>query len=120
MKTSNLNQDHLDEIVARFVVYSLRQDAAEESGDIRQQNAAIRQRWALERILVEVGPVAMARLVDLHTHKNIQVRLNAAIVTLDFAPAEARRVLEVIRSWRIPPYAAMAWEKLEQLETRGR
>jgi hypothetical protein len=120
MKNSNLNQDHLNEMVSRFVALSLRQDEAEGNDDIRQQNATIRQRWALERVLAEAGPVALTRLVDLYTHKNIQVRLNAAIATLDFAPVEARRVLEVIKSWRIQPYAAKAWEKLDRLETQGR
>lgn len=120
MTKSNLDRDNLDELVSSFVALSLRQDEAEENDDIRQQNATIRQRWALENALLEAGPVALTRLVGLYTHKNIQVRLNAAIATLDFAPVEARRVLEVIRSWCIQPYAAEAWEKLDRLETQGR
>jgi hypothetical protein len=55
-------------------------------------------------------------LVKLYDHPNVQVRLNAARLTLAVAPAAARQVVETIASSRKFPQAGDAGMCLSAIE----
>jgi hypothetical protein len=75
------------------------------------------QMMAIDRELRKRGGDARLALLKLYHHPNMQVRLQAATLTLAVAPVEAREVIDAIaRSGRMPQ-AAEARGTLRELDT---
>lgn len=71
----------------------------------------------VDRELRARGQAARMLLLRLFDHPNIQVRLNAAALSLAVAPTEARRALEAIARSNQYPQAGEAGMLISGLET---
>jgi hypothetical protein len=67
--------------------------------------------------LRERGCEARLALTELYGHPNLQVKLQAARVTLGVAPTEARQVIEAISKTGWMPQAADAKGTLRNLDS---
>ncbi|MGO9007601.1 MAG: DUF2019 domain-containing protein [Beijerinckiaceae bacterium] len=116
MTRANLREQTVDDLVDRFAEICVAQRRASLRDNIQKLIALT---WEMKDVydeLKERGRDAHLALTKLYDHPNIQVRLQAARLTAEVAPASARQVLEAIsRSGRMPQ-AADAREKLRNLD----
>ncbi len=86
----------IDELVLLFEANCLQQDKALLEEDISRFNKLFDGMVAINDELKRRGTHARLNLKRLFDHENMQVRLQAARLTLGVAPAEARQVIEAI------------------------
>jgi hypothetical protein len=96
------------ELVERFTDLALAQFQAELESDLAKQNKLIKQGWAIVGELKARAGDQRSALIRLYEHPNIQVRLNAARLTLAVAPTAAREVIQAIADSKKYPQAADA------------
>jgi hypothetical protein len=96
MKTIVLADAVTSQLVARFVELNLALDAAEQRGENAKYNRLFEQMMDVVNELKARAGDQRIHLVPLHRHPNIQVRMQAAKLTLAVAPDAARAVLQSI------------------------
>jgi hypothetical protein len=93
------------DLVERFTELGVGQFQAELHGELAKQNKLILQmRPLIEELKSRPGDQRSA-LLPLFNHRNVQVRLMAAMLTLAVAPAAARQVLQAIKDSGQQPQA---------------
>ncbi len=97
-----------DQLLERMVGIGLAQDEAQLDDNYTRFNRLYDQMREVDRELRARGPQARLMLLQLYEHPNVQVRLNAAALTLGVAPKEARRALEAIAASQTYPQAGEA------------
>jgi hypothetical protein len=102
---TNLHLLSVEELVKRFTEFALGQYEAELQSDIRKQNKLIEAGWAIVDELKSRPGDQRSALIPLYTHPNVQVRLNAARLTLAVAPETARKVVKAIADSKKYPQA---------------
>jgi hypothetical protein len=96
------------DLVRRFAALGVGQYEAELRGELAKQNKLILQmRPIVEELKGRPGDQRTA-LLALLDHKNIQVRVMAAQLTLAVAPSAARQVLQAIKDSGQQPQALHA------------
>jgi hypothetical protein len=105
-----------DDLVERFAASALREFEAELESDIAKQNKCVEQQMAISAELKARAGDQRAALLKLYDHPNVQVRLNAARLTLAVAPAAAREVIRAVKDSRQYPQAMDAGMCLWTLE----
>lgn len=96
------------ELVERFAALAVAQYQAELESDIAKQNTSIEQGWAIADELMARAGDQRSALMRLYDHPNVQVRLNAARLTLAVAPTAARQVVQAVADSRKYPQAGDA------------
>jgi hypothetical protein len=96
MKTSDLSQQTVSQLVDRFVALSLAKGEALVEGEIAKVNRLYWKIDALRKELKSRDGDQRRALHALYKHPNPQVRLEAANATLAILPAEARAALQMI------------------------
>ena len=104
------------ELVERFTALAIAQYQAELQSDIAKQNKLIKQGWAVADELKGRAGDQRSALLTLYDHSNIQVRLNAARLTLAVATAAARAVVQEIADSKKYPQAMDAGMCLSALD----
>jgi len=84
------------ELVERFVSIAVDQDKAIFDEDNAKFNRLYGQMDDVTRQLKSRPKDQRSRLISLYTHPNVQVRLKAAVATLDISCEAARVVLQKI------------------------
>ncbi len=105
MKSVKLHELTIDGLVDRFAELGAAQDKAELYGEISKYNKLFKEMTAVDLQLRARGHDARLALLKLLDHPNMQVRTQAAIVSLGVAPEAARKVLEAIRASNWQPQA---------------
>jgi ParB-like chromosome segregation protein Spo0J len=95
MKTS-FNKMSIEELVQSFADNCVRQDEAGFKDQISEYKKLYKQMAAIVDELKSRAPDARSALVSLYDHPNVQVKLQAAKLSLAVAPSEARQVIEAI------------------------
>jgi uncharacterized protein DUF2019 len=117
MNQLGLKKMSADELIERLVQIGVAQDEAQLDDNHSRFNRLYDQMREVDRELRTRGHAARSLLVRLFDHPNIQVRLNAAALSLAVAPAEARRELEAIARSNQYPQAGEAGMLISGLET---
>ena len=106
----------IEQLVALYADIGIAQYEADLYEDVSTFNELYSQKVAVtEELKSRFGDQRRA-LMQLYSHPNIQVRLNAASATLAVAPNEARKVLEEIRQSGWQPQALDAGMLLWNLD----
>lgn len=105
MKSSVLQKLSVNELVERFAELAITQYQAELHSDLAKQNKLIEQGWAVAAELKNRAGDQRSALTRLYEHPNVQVRLNAARLTLAIAPVAARPVIQAIADSKKYPQA---------------
>jgi hypothetical protein len=105
MKPRNLYELSVAELLERFTIASLGQYQAEFESNIAKQNKFVRQTMAIADELKSRPGDQRVALTKLYDHPNVQVRLNAAKLTLAVAPTAAREVIQTIKDSKEYPQA---------------
>jgi hypothetical protein len=95
----------VSELVEQFAELSLSQFDAELHSDIAKENKIVRRTMAIAEELKSRPGDQRSALLRLYEHSNVQVRLNAARLTLAVAPEAARQTLEDIENSKEYPQA---------------
>ena len=93
------------ELVEQFAELSLSQFDAELHSDIAKENRIVLRTMAIAEELKSRPGDQRSALLCLYEHSNVQVRLNAARLTLAVAPAAARQTLQDIKESKEYPQA---------------
>jgi hypothetical protein len=96
------------ELVDRFAALAIAQFQAELQSDIAKQNKLIEEGWVVVDELKSRPGDQRSALTSLYDHPNVQVRLNAARLTLAVAPTAAREVVQSIADSKQYPQAGDA------------
>ena len=105
MTSSALQKLSVAELVERFAAIAVAEFQAELESDIAKQNKLIKQGWAIADELKSRSGDQRSALMRLYRHPNVQVRLNAAKLTLAVAPTAARDVIQTIADLKEYPQA---------------
>jgi Domain of unknown function (DUF2019) len=105
VKTISLQNMSVSELAERFAALAVAQYQAELQSDIAKQNKLVRQGWAVVDELKSRPGDQRSALVRLYEHPNVQVRLNAARLTLAVAPTAALEVIKTIADSKMYPQA---------------
>ncbi|MEF2547869.1 DUF2019 domain-containing protein [Aurantimonas sp. E1-2-R+4] len=116
MATIRPDDQTVPELVAAFVAVSLAQSKAIDDDNHRRYNKLVDDYLALEAELRSRQGDQRRALLPLFNHRNVQVRMNAALSTLAALPDEARETLRLIHARREYPQAADAIGLLNALE----
>jgi uncharacterized protein DUF2019 len=116
MTPINLHEMTTQQLVQQFVVLSLEQDRTLTRDDVEGYNRLFDVLEAVKQELQRRPDDQRQALLPLYDHPNAQVRLNAAMGTLQVAPKAARRMLEIIRHSREYPQAADAGMTIHALD----
>ena len=116
MKTVELQNMSVGQLVERFIEIGLGQADALSRDNTSKYNQLFRKKTALVAELKEREGDQRRALLDLYEHPNMQVRYNAAVATLALAPQATRAVLEKIRDSKLPDYALHAGMTLFNLD----
>lgn len=116
MKHIRLQDMSVTELVDSFTTAALGQFQAELQSDIAKQNKFVEQAMAIAAELKSRSGDQRSALLKLYEHPNVQVRLNAARLTLAVAPVAARQVVQEIADSRKYPQAGDAGMCLWTLE----
>jgi predicted short-subunit dehydrogenase-like oxidoreductase (DUF2520 family) len=116
VKRVGLQDMSATELVDGFAAAALGQFQAELQSNIAKQNKFVEQAMAIAAELKSRPGDQRSALLGLYEHPNVQVRLNAARLTLAVAPATARQVVETIAASRKYPQAMDAGMCLWALE----
>jgi hypothetical protein len=104
------------ELVEQFAELSLSQFDAELHSDIAKQNKIVLRTMAIAEELKSRPRDQRSALLGLYEHSNVQVRLNAARLTLAVAPEAARQKLQDIKESKEYPQAMDAGMSLWALD----
>ena len=96
------------ELVERFAALAIAQYQAELQSDLAGQAKLIKQGWAIADELKSRPDDQRSALLRLYDHPNVQVRLNAARLTLAVAPTAAREIVQAIADSKEYPQAGDA------------
>ena len=116
LNCSDLKKLSTGKLVQRFADIGTAQDDAELNDEIARFNRLFVMREAVEKELRRRPSDGRRALMALFHHRSDRARLNAAIALLAVEPVAARRMLERIRDWKIPPCAADASGMLRSLD----
>lgn len=116
MKETQLRKLTGAELVERFTVLALEQDAALLDSDIAKVNRLFLRLQAVSAELKAREGDQRRSLLALYDHPNAQVRLKAAKATLAVAPEAGRRVLEALVESKEFPQAGEAGMSLWNLD----
>ena len=116
MTPINLHEMTTPQLVQRFVILSLEQDRTLTRDDVEGYNRLFDALEAVKQELQSRPGDKRQALLPLYDHSNAQVRLNAAMGTLEVAPEAARRMLEIISHSREYPQAADAGMTIHALD----
>lgn len=116
MRPINLTTASVADLVAYFAELGVAEDEAELRSAQATINRLVRRRFAVENELKARPGDQRRQLSRYFNHPNIQVQLNAATATLALFPAEARRKIEEIASWKVGPYELEAGMRLAALD----
>lgn len=105
MKPRSLHELSVAELIERFTAAGLGEFQAELESDIAKQNKFVRQSIAIANELKSRLGDQRSALIKLYDHPNVQVRLNAAKLTLAVAPSAAREVIQTIKDSKQYPQA---------------
>ncbi len=118
MSHNVLRNISVTELVDRFAAAGLGQFDAELHSDIPKQNKFVRQAMAIAAELKGRAGDQRSALLKLYDHPNVQVRLNAARMTLAIAPVTARELIHQIAGSKQYPQAGDAGMCLWALDQR--
>jgi hypothetical protein len=116
MTKANLESVPVEALVERYAALGVAQYEAELDDNLRKFNRLFHDVTAIEAELKSRAGDQRTALLKLYDHGNMQVRLNAARVTLAVAPVAARGLLLAIRESRWMPQALHAGMSLRNLE----
>ena len=116
MTRFNVKTMTVNELVERFVAIALDQDKALFNDEITKFNKLYGQMDAIGNELKSRPGGQRSALLPLYTHPNIQVRLKAALTTMEIAPEAARDVFQKISDSRRYPQAADALAAIWRLD----
>lgn len=105
MTRQSLHKKSADDLVEAFVASAIRQFNAELESDIAKQNKCVSQQMEIAAELKSRPGDQRAALQKLYDHPNVQVRLNAARLSLAVAPIAAREVIQAIKDSKQYPQA---------------
>lgn len=109
----------VNELVERFVAIALDQDKALFNDEIEKCNALYGEMDDVRNELKNRPGDQRSALLPLYTHSNIQVRLKAALTTMEVTPAAARAVFQKIADSRQYPQAADALAAIWRLDGKA-
>lgn len=118
MTRFNVKTMTVNELVDRFVAIALDQDQALFNDEIDTFNKLYSQMDAVRNELKSRPGDQRSALLPLYTHPNVQVRLKAALSTMDVAPEAAREVFQKIAETHRYPQAADALAAIWRLDGR--
>lgn len=104
----NLQTMSTTELLDLFVEGAVAQFNAELRSDIQRQNKLIKEGWEIVGELKGRPGDQRCELIRLYDHPNVQVRLNAARLSLAVAPVAARALIQSIAHSRKYPQAGDA------------
>jgi hypothetical protein len=116
MTRADLKSLSSDDLVAQFASIGAEQREAGAAGDTSKYNILYSKMQELEDELMSRPGDQRRLLLPLLEHKNLQVRLKAAVATLAIAPTESRDTLRRIAESRRYPQAANAGFMLAALD----
>jgi hypothetical protein len=116
MKRTSLKEMAVEHLAERFVALAVAESEAIDRGDIARYNRLFPQLEDVREELKKRPGDQRRALVPLLEHPNPQVRLIAAVSTLEVAPEAARRALELIKDRDEFPQAADAYGVLRRLD----
>jgi hypothetical protein len=116
MKRISLKEMSVEHLVERFVALAVAESEAIDRGDNSMYNRLFPQMEDVREELKDRPGDQRRALVPLLDHPNPQVRLIAAVTTLEVAPEVARRALELIKDRDEFPQAADAYGVLRRLD----
>ncbi len=91
MKQDHLDPLSLDQLVTMFTEMAIEQSKAMFAGDSKKYNRLLDQMIEVEAALKALPGDQRRALLPLHNHRNAQVRLMAAIATLEQEPKASRQ-----------------------------
>jgi hypothetical protein len=106
----------IEELVERFATLAIEQDHAGLHDDIPRVNRLYDQIKMTEAELKSRSGDQRTALLTLYTHRNVQVRLRAALATLAIAATASRAVLQEIIERKEYPQMADAIGMLRALD----
>jgi hypothetical protein len=106
----------VDQLILRFAEIGIAQDQALLYDEYSKFNRLYDHLEDTEKELRRRGGTARLAVVELYSHPNMQVRLNAAIRTLAVAPDAARKMLQWIYDSKSHPQAGDAGMMLSGLD----
>jgi hypothetical protein len=116
MKRTQLSAMNSKNLVKRFAEIVVAQDRALLGGEITKFNRLFRQMMDVANELKGREGDQRRLLLELFTFPNMQVRVQAAKLTLAIAPVEARKQLEAIADTHWMPQAGDAGMSLSFLD----
>jgi Domain of unknown function (DUF2019) len=118
MTRLNVKTMTTDELVERFIAIALDQDKALFNDETAKFNKLYAQMDVVRNELKSRPRDQRSALLPLYTHPNIQVRLKAALTTMEIAPEAAREVFQKIADSCHYPQAADALAAIWRLDGR--
>lgn len=115
MKQPSLAHLSTDELVDIFEQNAIEQGRVIFKEQVSKYKKVFGESDAIEAELEKRGPDALRALTRLYNNSNMQVRLQAAYMTVGVAPTEAQSVLENIARFGHVPQSANARAKLRKL-----
>ena len=106
-----------EQLVQRYVTFSLEQFDATQTDDHDTYNELYDRIKAISKVLRERGADAHRALLPLLGHENAQVRFNAAHDLLAIEPERARAALEWVAKWAPLPQRGSAGMSLHRLDS---
>ena len=116
MKRLDHRSASIDELVERFATVCVEQDKALLWDEHAQFNRLFLQMRQIEQELTSRAGDQRKALLRLYDHPNMQVRLQAAKLTLAVAPEPGRRMLRLIADSHRQPQAGDAGMSLWNLD----
>jgi hypothetical protein len=116
MKKNKFSEITSDELVKQFTAISLEQDEALLGSEIGRFNRLFDKKIAIVSELKARSGDQRKLLLKLFSHKNAQVRLNAAKATLAIAPELARTQLQALVDSKEYPQAGDAGMSIRGLD----
>ncbi len=96
MKRVSIQKLSVSQLLDQFAASALRQYKAELESNIAKQNKCVEEQMAIAAELKVRSGDQRSALLKLYDHPNVQVRLNAARLSLAVAPTTARGVIQAI------------------------
>jgi hypothetical protein len=101
-----------DELVDLFAENGVEQDRVLRLSQVSKFKEVFGVMSGIYAELKRRGPQALLALTRLYDHPNVQVQVQAALLTVEVCPDDARSVLEAIAKTRRMPQAADARAEL--------
>jgi hypothetical protein len=117
MKTRDLTNLTVDQLVDRFAEIGIAEDAARDADNLAAYKRLYLKISAISDELKARGREARFALTRLYNHPNLQVQLHAAQFSYGVAPEAARKRLKAIAASKIPPQYLDAGMSLSALDS---